>query len=102
MASDWISIDCRIATRPETLELIVETGEPADAIVGRLVRFWAWASLNSRDGTVKGNAATLKAVAGGEEQFWRAVQRCGWISFGDGVIEIHGWDKINGAQRHGR
>ena len=92
MAGEWISIDCCIATKPEILELIGETGEPAAVIVGRLTLFWAWASLNSGDGTVKGNAATLKAVAGGEEQFWRAVQRCGWISFGDGVIEIHGWD----------
>jgi len=92
MAGEWISIDCCIATKPEILELIGETGEPADVIVGRLTLFWAWASLNSGDGTVKGNAAILKAVAGGEEPFWRAVQRCGWISFGDGVIEIHGWE----------
>lgn len=92
MAGEWISIDCCIATKPEILELMGETGEPADVIVGRLTLFWAWASLNSGDGTVKGNPAILKAVAGGEEPFWRAVQRCGWISFGDGVIEIHGWE----------
>ena len=92
MAGEWISIDCCIATKPEILELMGETGEPADVIVGRLTLFWAWASLNSGDGTVKGNPAILKAVAGGEEPFWRAVQRAGWISFGDGVIEIHGWE----------
>ena len=92
MAGEWISIDCCIATKPEILELIGETGEPADVIVGRLTLFWAWASLNSGDGSVKGNPGILKAVAGGEEPFWRAVQRCGWITFGDGVIEIHGWE----------
>lgn len=92
MAGEWISIDCCIATKPEILELIGETGEPADVIVGRLTLFWAWASLNSGDGTVKGNPAILKAVAGGEEHFWAAVERAGWIRFQNGTIEIAGWE----------
>lgn len=92
MAGEWISIDCCIATKPEILELIGQTGEPADVIVGRLTLFWAWASLNSGDGTVKGNPAILRAVAGGDETFWAAVERAGWIRFQNGTIEIAGWD----------
>lgn len=92
MAGEWISVDCCIATKPEILELIGETNEPADVIVGRLTLFWAWASLNSGDGTVKGSPAILKAVAGGDEDFWRAVERVGWVKFTEGRIEIEGWE----------
>jgi hypothetical protein len=40
VAGEWIPIDCNLSTKPEVLELVDETGDPADAVIGRLVQLW--------------------------------------------------------------
>jgi len=35
----------------------------------------------------------VAVVAGGDEQFWLAVERAGWVSFLNGNLTIAGWDK---------
>lgn len=93
MAGEWIPIDCNLADKPEVLELIDETGEPIEVVVYRLLRLWSWAALNTADGTLRATPARLKHVAGGDEDFWLAVERVGWVQFNDGSITISGWDK---------
>ena len=46
MAGEWFAVDCCLETKPETVEILVATGEPVDVVIGRLVRLWAWAQLN--------------------------------------------------------
>lgn len=93
MAGEWIPIDCNLADKPEVLELMDETGEPIEVVVYRLLRLWSWAALNTADGTLRATPARLKHVAGGDEGFWLAVERVGWIKFADGCVSIEGWDK---------
>lgn len=93
MAGEWIPIDCNLADKPEVLELMDETGEPIEVVVYRLLRLWSWAALNTADGTLRATAARLKHVAGGTENFWLAVERVGWLEFGDGTVTIAGWDQ---------
>jgi hypothetical protein len=35
----------------------------------------------------------VATVAGGDEAFWLAVERVGWVSFLNGTIVIQGWDR---------
>ena len=93
MAGEWLAIDCNLETKPETVEILVETGESPDAVIGRLVRFWAWAQLNSEDGTLKATPAILARVAGGDAKFWETVAKTGWIELSDKTVTIGGWDK---------
>jgi hypothetical protein len=93
MAGEWIPIDCNLGTKPEVLELVDVTGEPVEAVVYRLIQLWSWASMNTADGSIRCTPARLRAVAGGDETFWLAVEQVGWVSF-DGVhMTITGWDK---------
>jgi hypothetical protein len=42
----------------------------------------------------------VAAVAGGDEAFWLAVERVGWVSFLNGTIVIQGWDRrFSGAAK---
>jgi hypothetical protein len=93
MAGEWIPIDCNLGTKPEVLELVDVTGVPVEAVVYRLIQLWSWAALNTADGTIRATPSRLGAVAGGDEAFWLAVERVGWLSFVNGTVTIAGWDR---------
>ena len=93
MAGEWFAVDCCLETKPETVEILVATGEPVDAVIGRLVRLWAWAQLNSEDGSIKATTAILARVAGGDPKFWETVAETGWIELGEKTVTIAGWEK---------
>jgi hypothetical protein len=107
MAGEWIPLDCNLGTKPEVLELVDETGLPIEVVGWRLIQLWSWAALNSSDGTIRATPRRVAAVAGGDEAFWLAVERVGWVSFLNGTIVIEGWEKrFSGAAKaramHGR
>jgi hypothetical protein len=93
VAGEWLPIDCNLGTKPEVLELVDETGLPVEVVCWRLIQLWSWAVMNTADGTLRATPARLQAVAGGDEQFWLAVERVGWVTFLSGTVSIAGWDK---------
>jgi len=93
MAGEWIPLDCNLGTKPEVLELVDETGLPVEVVCWRLIQLWSWAALNSSDGTIRATPRRVAAVAGGDEAFWLAVERVGWVTFLSGTIVIAGWEK---------
>ena len=101
MAGEWIPIDCNLGTKPEVLEVAAATHEPIEVVVGRMVRLWSWAWHVTADGTIRVPRSMLAAVAGGDEQFWSAVERAGWLASTDDTITIPGWEERfgNAAKR---
>ena len=93
MAGEWIPVDCNLGMKPEVLELVDETGLPVEVVGWRLIQLWSWAALNTADGTIRATPARLAMVAGGDADFWLAVERVGWVSFLNGTVVIEGWDK---------
>lgn len=93
MAGEWIPIDCNLGTKPEVLELVDVTGEPVEVVVYRLIQLWSWAAMNTADGVLRATPRRLAALAGGDEQFWLAVERVGWVAFLSDTVEILGWDR---------
>jgi hypothetical protein len=100
MAGEWIPLDCNLGTKPEVLELVDETGLPIEVVGWRLIQLWSWAALNTADGTIRATPRRVAAVAGGDEAFWLAVERVGWVSFVNGTIVIEGWERrFSGAAK---
>ena len=93
MAGEWIPIDCNLGTKPEVLELVDVTGQPVEVVAWRLIQLWSWAAMNTPDGQIVATPRRLAAVAGGDETFWQAVERVGWISFVGSTMTISGWDR---------
>lgn len=113
MAGEWIALDCNLATKPEVLELVDETGDPADAVIGRLVQLWLWSAMNSEDGTARMTVRRLGRLFGGSDTFWAGVQRVGWLQVDEasGTVAIPGWERrfssaakarVQAAVRHAR
>jgi hypothetical protein len=93
MAGEWIPIDCNLGTKPEVLELVDVTGQPVEVVAWRLIQLWSWAAMNTADGQIVATPRRLIAVAGGDEAFWLAVERVGWIAFEGSNMTICGWDR---------
>lgn len=93
MAGEWIPIDCNLGTKPEVLELVDVTGQPVEVVAWRLIQLWSWAAMNTADGQIVATPRRLVAVAGGDEAFWLAVERVGWVSFVGSTMTISGWDR---------
>jgi hypothetical protein len=101
MAGEWIPIDCNLGTKPEVLEVAAATHEPIEVVVGRMVRLWSWAWHVTADGTIRVPRSMLATVAGGDDQFWFAVERAGWLVCTEDSITIPGWSERfgNAAKR---
>ena len=101
MAGEWIPVDCNLGTKPEVLAVVAATGEPIEVVVGRMVRLWAWAWHVTADGTIRVPRAMLPSVAGGDESFWCAVEKAGWLACTDDTVTIPGWEErfSNAAKR---
>jgi hypothetical protein len=101
MAGEWIPIDCNLGTKPEVLEVAAATHEPIEVVVGRMVRLWSWAWHVTADGTIRVPRSMLATVAGGDDQFWLAVERAGWLVCTEESITIPGWSERfgNAAKR---
>jgi len=66
-----------------------------------MVRLWSWAWHVTADGTIRVPRSMLATVAGGDETFWAAVERAGWLVSTDDTITIPGWGERfgNAAKR---
>ena len=101
MAGEWIPVDCNLGTKPEVLEVAAATHEPIEVVVGRMVRLWSWAWHVTADGTIRVPLVMLGMVAGGDEAYWQAVERAGWLVVNGDTITIPGWEERfgNAAKR---
>lgn len=95
MAGEWIATDVNVPEKPETQEIMDLTGETVEVVFFRVWRLWAWASLNSSDGTIRTTPSRLARLIGGDEAFWLAVELVGWIAFDQaaGTAVIPGWGR---------
>ena len=93
MAGEWIPIDCNLGTKPEVLAVAAATSESIEVVLGRMVRLWSWAWHVTADGTIRVPRSMLSTVAGGDENFWLAVEKAGWLLSTEDSITIPGWEE---------
>ena len=83
MAGDWIPFDHDLPDKEEILAIASETGASVAEVVLRMCRLWCWFDRLTEDGIMRYigvTSVTLKC--GGDEAFWAAVEKVGWIIFG--------------------
>ena len=93
MAGDWTPLRDNIHDDPDVLSIANTLGvRDADLVVGKLTRFWAWASQHSRDGTlgVSGDVVDRIAKCKG---LAAACLLVGWLVNEDGGLKIPKFDR---------
>jgi hypothetical protein len=98
----WIKFETATSEKPEVWAMALSLGIDADAVVGKLLRVWAWFDAQ----TVEGNAPSVtKALLDSKvcvSGFCDAMIRVGWMCEDDGVICLPNFDRHNGKTAKNR
>lgn len=97
MAGDWIKVETAIGDKPEVFA-IADTlmMEDPDAVVGKLVRVWAWFDAHTVDGNAPSVTRLLLDRLTGVKGFTEAMIRVGWLTETADSLQIANFDRHNG------
>lgn len=96
MAGEWIKVENHLHEKIEVAAIAEHTGLDPDAVVGKLVKVWAWASRNCHgDGVTSVTALRVIREITRCEQFDEALANCGWIVIKGEKIEFVNFDRHN-------
>jgi hypothetical protein len=102
MRRSWIKIETNTPDKPEVCIIASQLRMDSDAVMGKLVRLWAWAELN-----VSGNNDTsvtpefLDKVVG-KKGFSAALIKAGWLKEMEDRLEFPNFSRHNGREAKGR
>jgi hypothetical protein len=118
MAGDWIKFDTSTSDKPEVWAIASQLSIDPDAVVGKLLRVWAWFDEQTENGKARGNAdgnaisvttsvtpSVTKALLDrrvGVTGFCDAMIQSGWMSEDDGALGIPNFDRHNGKTAKSR
>jgi hypothetical protein len=102
MRRSWIKIETNTPDKPEVCIIASQLRMDSDAVMGKLVRLWAWAELN-----VSGNndtSVTLEFLdkVVGKKGFSAALIKAGWLKESKERLEFPNFSRHNGREAKGR
>lgn len=86
MANEWIKARCDIFTDPAVIHITERTGLDEYAVVGRLLKTWAWFSSHTADGNAHRVTPKWLDRYVDAEGFAEAMQEAGWLVVSEGGI----------------
>jgi hypothetical protein len=102
MAGDWLKFEKTTMDKPEVYEMAGILGIDPDAVVGKLLRVWAWFDEQSRDGNAPVTVAALLNRITGVPEFVQAMKSVGWLIESNGRLIIPEYDRHNGNNAKSR
>lgn len=96
MAGEWIKVENHLHEKIEVAAIAEHTGLDPDAVVGKLIRVFAWSSRNCHaDGVTGVTALRVIREITRCECFDEAMANCGWIRIKGDKIEFTNFDRHN-------
>lgn len=93
MAGDWIKMELTLPDKPEVHYIANALKLDPDAVIGKLLRVWAWFDMHTENGNALGVTFSLvdrlTSVAG----FGEAMQFAGWLEQRDKVLCMVNFDR---------
>ena len=96
MAGDWIKIEVATPDKPEVAMIADVLKIDPDAVVGKLLRLWAWADMNSVDGNGIIVTESFLDRLTHRKGFASAMRKAGWLDGENGCLNFPGFDRHNG------
>ena len=104
MAGDWIKFETSTSDKPEVWAMAQSLGIDADAVVGKLLRVWAWFDQQTQEGNAVGNGASVtssvtKALLDrrvGVSGFCDSMILSGWMADDGQSLTLPNFDRHNG------
>jgi 5-methylcytosine-specific restriction endonuclease McrA len=102
MAGDWIKFEKGTLDKPEVFAISAITGLDPDAVVGKLLRVWAWFDTHTQSGNAFLVTSALLDRIAGATGFSDAMQSVGWLVIDKSGVELPGFDRHNGQTAKAR
>lgn len=103
MASPWIKIEVSTPDKPEVWRMAQILDIDPDAVVGKLIRLWAWCDANL---SASGNAdVTIKPLLDRvttKPGFADALEKVGWLKIDGDALQFCNFDRHNGQSSKNR
>ncbi|MHA7916026.1 hypothetical protein [Alloalcanivorax xenomutans] len=96
MAGDWIKFETGTPDKPEVWAVAATLNIDPDAVVGKLLRVWAWFDQHTEDGNAVSVTKMLLDRQVGVPGFCDAVIQSGWMHEHGGCISLPNFDRHNG------
>ena len=96
MAGDWLKIELSTPDKPEVWAIATERSIDPDAVVGKLLRVWAWFDQHSEKGNAPSVTKALLNRLVGVSGFCDSLINAGWMIESDEVISLPNFDRHNG------
>ncbi|MCX6856286.1 MAG: hypothetical protein NTV80_15435 [Verrucomicrobia bacterium] len=102
MRRSWIKIETNTPDKPEVCMIASQLRMDSDAVMGKLVRLWAWAELNVS--SANDTSVTLEFLdkVVGRKGFSAALIKAGWLIQKEDRIEFPNFSRHNGREAKGR
>lgn len=102
MAGDWIKIEHALADKPEVFIMAEVLKIDPDAVVGKLVRFWAWCDQQTVDGNSLGISDAFIDRLTHQPGFSDALRKVDWLQARSGSLVVPRFDRHNGQTAKAR
>jgi len=102
MAGDWIKIEVTMPDKPEVAMIAESLKIDHDSVVGKLLRFWIWADLQSVDGDALGVTLSFLDRLTNCPGFSDALVSVGWLISRNGRLSVPNFDRHNGQTAKSR
>lgn len=102
MSGDWIKIEITTPDKPEVVAMATHLRVDQDAVVGKLLRLWGWANLNSENGEALPITEAFVDRLTNQRRFASALRHVGWLTGTDGALCFANFDRHNGSSAKAR
>ena len=96
MAGDWIKFELATMDKPEVCQIADLADIDQDAVVGKLMRVWAWFDQQTEKGNAPSVSKKLLDRSVGVNGFCDHMKAVGWMAESDGVISLPHFERHNG------
>jgi hypothetical protein len=102
VAGDWIKMTVNLPDKPEVWQIAGMLGIDADAVVGKLLRVWAWFDAHTENGNADGVTYPLVDRVAGVVGFAEAMALSGWLVQNGSTMFCPNFDRHNGKTAKNR
>jgi hypothetical protein len=92
----WLKFEITTHDKPEVWQIAQQLNLDPDAVVGKLLRIWAWFDQQTTDGNAPSVTRALLDRYTGVTGFVSAMIAAGWMTEADGVISLPNFERHNG------
>jgi hypothetical protein len=96
VAGDWMMIDLELADKPEVHQIAARLDLEPDAVIGKLIRVWAWFDKQTTDGNAPSVTKALVDRLSGSLGFGNAMVEALWLEAHGSGLRMPKFDRWNG------